>query len=115
MVLDIILFSENRNFMTFICRISHFLHGSSCIKDTEEHRQCLSCVGGGEQGLQQLPHHAATSLLPAMSSPQAASGNGCGYVLWNSKGGSLTIKSALNICYFFFLNNSFIEIYFTYP
>jgi len=35
MVLDIILFSENRNFMTFICRISHFLRGSPCIKDTD--------------------------------------------------------------------------------
>lgn len=34
----------------------------------------------------------ATSLLPAASSRQAANGHGCGYVLWNLKGGSLNNK-----------------------
>lgn len=34
----------------------------------------------------------ATSLLPTASNRQAANRSGCGYVLWNLKGGSLNNK-----------------------
>lgn len=56
--INIILFSESRNFSDPPAESAGFLSGSPCIRDSEEHRLCLSYVREGEWGLQELPSQA---------------------------------------------------------